>query len=274
MSSKNLFISVEDNQQICAIHCPPKRDAVASYQGPDFEEAEEEAVGQKKSRFRPLRRLERKPLIIMLHSFPGGHKASQNDLFGDLEHKLSQGGLDTLRFDFRGCGESEGKSEHFTLERAKDDLQAILKWARKSGFNRFIYIGEGLGATVALQNANAQVRALVLLWPALSPKDTFVGQFSPDSQYENHKVGRALLEEIRKFDPVGVLRDLKVPLLIQHGQADQKFPIGQLDLLRRHAYNTPRIEMTTYDNGEPGLEKLNERETMYYHIQQFLTRYA
>jgi len=47
-------------------------------------------------------------LVIMAHGFPGGHKEAHEDLFGDLEFLFNQFGYQTLRFDFRGCGNSEG----------------------------------------------------------------------------------------------------------------------------------------------------------------------
>ena len=72
---------------------------------------------------------EEKTLVIMSHNFPGGHKRGHNDLFGDIEEKLAQAGFHTLRYDFRGCGDSEGESVEFDLNSANIDFQSILKWA-------------------------------------------------------------------------------------------------------------------------------------------------
>lgn len=225
-----------------------------------------------------------KTLIIMLHGFPG-HKSAQNDVFGDLEFQIGRDGFHTLRFDFRGCGESEGKSEDFTMASATEDIHAIIEWARSFGYERFFFIGEGLGAALALMNAGPAVQGAVLLWPALDPRLTSLrealsaaGSKEAKAQgyvvWRDTKIGLPLLKEIKSFNPTRKLRNLKIPLLIQHGAADEEISPAQMELLRRHARSIRRIEMTTYEGAGHGLHGLQERQTMFYHVRQFLKRYA
>lgn len=225
-----------------------------------------------------------KTLVIMLHGFPG-HKSAQNDVFGDLEFQVGRDGFHSLRFDFRGCGESEGKSEDFMMETACADVRAILEWARSFGYERFFYIGEGLGAAIALLNADPGVRGAALLWPALDPRLTalreplkLAGSKEAKAQgyvvWRDTKIGLPLLKEIKLLNPTRKLRNLKIPLLIQQGTADEEVSPAQMELLRRHARSIRRIEMTTYEGAGHGLHGLQERQTMFYHIRQFLKRYG
>lgn len=225
-----------------------------------------------------------KALVIMLHGFPG-HKSAQNDVFGELEFQLAKDDFHTLRFDFRGCGESEGKSEDFTLSSANEDVKSVLSWAQSFGYKKFIYIGEGLGATLALLNLVPGVCGTVLLWPALDPRLTSMrdalaavkderAQAQGYVVWKDTKVGLPFLEEIKSFNPTKKLRNLKIPLLIQQGAADEEVSPAQMELLRRHARSLRRIEMTTYEGGGHGLPEMNERQTMFYHVRQFLKRYG
>lgn len=222
-----------------------------------------------------------KTLVVMIHGFPG-HKAARNDVFGELEFHLAKDDFHTLRFDFRGCGESEGKSEDFTLKTAVEDMASVLSWARSFGYERFFYIGEGLGATIALLSLNASVRGAVLLWPVLDPrltgmKDLMAAAGDKEREFviwRDTKIGLPFIKEIKSFNPMRKLRNLKVPLLIQQGDADEEVSPRQMEMLRRHARSARRIEMTTYEGGGHGLSGLNERQTMIYHVRQFLKRYA
>lgn len=226
-----------------------------------------------------------KTLVIMMHGFPGGHMEDQGNIFGDLEDILSSTRFDSIRFDFRGCGDSDGESEDFTLTTAGQDLKAVLNWAYKKGYERVAYIGEGLGAAVALMNMNPRVRALVMLWPMLDFRQTlFHSHFplleTPVSHAEKtvtnngRKVAMSCLQELLTASLVPELKNLRIPVLVEHGECDRESPITQLELLRRHAAAAPRVDITSYKEGEHGLRKKTEREDLFRHISQFLNKYA
>ncbi|MCF8495608.1 MAG: alpha/beta hydrolase, partial [Alphaproteobacteria bacterium] len=83
-------------------------------------------------------------LVVMAHGFPGGHKGGQGDLYGEMQFLLAEHGLHSLRFDFRGCGESTGFPERFTLASAQEDLKHVVLWAKGRGYKEIAYVGEGL----------------------------------------------------------------------------------------------------------------------------------
>lgn len=221
-------------------------------------------------------------LIIMSHSFPG-HKSSNNDLYGDLEFLMVDKGYHTLRFDFRGCGESDGREEDFTLGAACEDFQNVLFWAKTKGYKRFVYVGEGLGAGLSVMNHDLDVICYVMLWPALNYVDFRKHALEAEKitasekkagyvKRNNNRVGITLLEELNKIDLIYALREVRSPCLIMHGVKDKKVPISGLDLARAHMRSN-RIEITTFQDGESGLTQLNHRKAMFYHVQQFLEKY-
>lgn len=223
----------------------------------------------------------RKTLILMSHGFPG-HKSANGDFLGDLEVLFATQGLDTLRFDYRGCGESDGKEENFTIQQAQDDFQSVQLWCRREGYSHFVFIGEGLGATLAALNMGLDVKAFVMLWPVLEPKMYFRHYLakavpSPDgkayAELDGHRIGNEFIQEIKDMDIVQNLKEIYCPALIMHGSEDTIVPPAQLDLARGFI-PARRIEITVFHDGDHGLTDPAHRKAMLYHIQQFVQKYA
>lgn len=102
---------------------------------------------------------ERRPAFLMLHGF-GSNKTSANavgpaNMFCDM-------GYITLRFDMRGCGESEGESGRIIcLEQVEDTKSAITYMARRADVDaaRIGLLGSSFGAAVAVYTAGVDQRA-------------------------------------------------------------------------------------------------------------------
>lgn len=227
---------------------------------------------------------DRDMLVVMAHTFPDSHMSGHHDLFGRIENALVHEGFHTLRFDFRGCGASDGAPEHMTLGSAGQDLSAVLDWAKGKEYRKFIVLAEGLAATVAMTRLSEDVQALILLWPVLDPKELagrrfgaagYGGDFSGSAPVEidGHKVGLTLIGEMWNTDLTRFFRRVKMPVLILHGAQDDIAPIEQLDLARS-CFRTSRIEITSYHDGTHGLPQASHRKYAYYHILQFLKKYA
>lgn len=224
-------------------------------------------------------------LIIMAHHAPGGHKAAENDIFGDLEHHLSHDGFDTIRFDFRGCGASSGRVEDMSLATLAEDMDAVYSWAAAHRYERLVLVGDGIGAMAVLQNMNERVKALVLLWPILQPQssyfaDAFARMDDAQAQQDGfvtlyeERVSLRLLQDLKKADLRPLIAQLRCPVLVQHGESDPHIPLAQLDILKKYGRHARRIEITTYEGGQRGLRALQERKTLFYHTRQFLNRYC
>lgn len=221
-----------------------------------------------------------KTLILMVHGFPG-QKNSHNDFFGDIERVLLEGGFYTVRFDFRGCGASDGHSDNFTLDSAGEDMRNILHWAKTQGFKRFGYVAEGLGASVALVNMPGDVAFMILAWPILNPSALFEFKGMQGIQSENPKTAKGgpetlsqdFLNSLKKFDTAQALEKVNVPILVLHGARDQQVPIDQLECVRRH-FRGPRAEITTFEDGEHGLMDLAQRRMVAHHARLFAGRYS
>lgn len=223
-----------------------------------------------------------KTLVIMVHGFPGSHKQAHKDLFGDLEYLFSSSGLHCLRFDFRCCGSSEGLQEEFTLDGANKDMDAILDWAHKQGFKQIMYVAEGLGAASVVRKMNDTTRLAFFFWPILDLKthceSRYAGSTQQDSMNVPHivvdqnRIGIPLVQEMKDTDLSFFLGEIKVPILMQYGEADDKVGAEQAEYFKNNA-KAPRIDITGYQDGDHGLTSNRHRQMIFYHIGQFLSKY-
>ena len=185
-----------------------------------------------------------KPLVIFCHGNAGNisHRVDNLRLLREL-------GLSVFIFDYRGYGQSEGKaSEGGTY----DDMRGAINWLRIKGWSpeQMIYFGRSLGAGVALQLALEQPpAALVLESPFTSIKAMgqhhypllwLIAGWALDARYDN----------------LTKISQLKVPLLIFHGERDSIVPQSMGKQLFEAApqpkqfYSIPRAgHNDTYDIG-------------------------
>lgn len=223
-----------------------------------------------------------KTLVILVHNFPG-HRDAHKGFLEVIENTFADKGCFTFRFDFRGCGKSEGKEEHFSLNRAGDDFDLVLNWADKQGFKKFIYVGEGLGARICLSKTSPAVRMLALFWPVLDTADYAQrnlglgdGAGTPKDGYftiGGHRIGEKLVFELLSGGDQLPIDHLDIPVLVHQGTADDIVPIRNLDILKEHL-KSPRLDITTYQDGGHGLPAAQHRKMATFHISQFLQKYS
>lgn len=223
---------------------------------------------------------DREKLIIMVHGFPGNSQSHKN-IFGDIETALAKSGHNTLRFDFRGCGQSDGQQQDFDLSTVTDDIEDILIWAEMNRHYNYVFIGEGLGAAFTAINApRKHTKAYILLWPVLDPisqtqKILSLNQLTSKIERQGYiefgtqKIGLNFLRQLGKLNIPKYLKSMKVPTLICHGSSDKAVPIEQMDIARTHI-ESRRLEITTFHAGKTGLEDDGQRQSLFFLINDFI----
>ena len=202
-----------------------------------------------------------KSLVVFIHGFPGDHTA-HDDIFGGLEHVLLDVGFHTLRFDFLGCGKSSGEASDFSLRSAKISFQAVHDWAAENGYEELIYVSEGLGSTLGVINMGLNVTCQVMLWPGLDPQYLAQQTFQPTQ-----------IKGLVDVNLNPMLKDVSMPVIIMHGSADDKYPVDHLNIARKHM-SSKRIEITTFHGGGHGLPRPSDRNAMFFHVTEFLEKFA
>lgn len=108
------------------------------------------------------------PCVVMLHGFGGS--ASGRRYFGtNLARALAREGIACVRFDFYGCGESDGEFSDMLFDGLLSDAADIFAWASAQPWadpDRMFLAGHSLGGYVAASAApEIRPRGLVLLSP-------------------------------------------------------------------------------------------------------------
>jgi len=154
----------------------------------------------------------KRPVLLWSHGSSGNvtHSAA-------AARALAAQGFAFLLFDYRGYGKSQGRpSEHgLYLDGEAAYRHLVEQLAVAPG--RIVCFGQGLGSTVALHVALLRKTAGVMLEGA-------------QEDAEGLARGRLVLLPLVKFgrnrfDNATRVRKLKVPLLMAHGEKDQRVPL-------------------------------------------------
>ncbi|WP_108819677.1 alpha/beta hydrolase family protein [Pseudovibrio sp. Alg231-02] len=133
---------------------------------------------------------ENAPIAILLHGFTGTRdelpvKETEEGVFSRMARLLAEGGVSSLRIDFRGSGESDGKWEDTTFSGQIKDAVTTIDWVRaQEQFKgtKIALIGWSQGGLVASHAAAARpdLDTVVLMAPATNPLVTFTGLFGTE----------------------------------------------------------------------------------------------
>lgn len=187
-------------------------------------------------------------LCVLLHGlFSDRNENGRYQRLSDLLSApgTSTPGLDSIRFDFRGHGESGLDSSQFTLSGALNDLSAVLLSAVSHGYNTIYLIASSFSAcTAALYHALPQaiaIQKIVLLNPVIDLQATVLmarqsnGQmvFSEDTvnnitQHGQQKLPNGFNVSVNFYNEICLLKPyeciaaIKAPIMVFHGTADEK----------------------------------------------------
>jgi alpha/beta superfamily hydrolase len=100
----------------------------------------------------PAAEEERAGVVIICHPHPLHGGTMHNKVVTIMERSMRELGLRTVRFNFRGAGESEG--EHDDSYGETDDLFAVVEWVRRTRPNDDLWLaGFSFGCYVAVRAA-------------------------------------------------------------------------------------------------------------------------
>ena len=185
-------------------------------------------------------RHESRGYIITSH---GLLSSKDSDKFIALGERFAEEGFTVLRFDFSGCGESEGSIADITVSGRKEDLLAALDFMRRrlSGSGQPIgLLGSSMGGFVSLLAASYrdEIKA-VAAWAT---------PFSFEELREGITRSSGDIIKDRFFDDARLhAADVFVPrvrnLLIIHGDRDETVPLRHAHRLYDLAREPRRLEI-------------------------------
>lgn len=107
----------------------------------------------------------RRGVAVICHPHPQQGGTMHNKVVTMIERALRESGLDTVRFNFRGTGNSEGSYDEGRGE--GDDLTAVVAWVRKVRDGDALWLGGfSFGSYVSIAKAaTLQADALISIAP-------------------------------------------------------------------------------------------------------------
>jgi hypothetical protein len=184
------------------------------------------------------------PWCIFSHGFTG-HHLGPGYLFVRMSRELAAAGISSLRFDYGGCGNSDGLFREMTVATMKADLLSAVELVRnRHRPSALIFIGHSMGGMIAALAAD-RVEGMVLLSPIAEPKGLMerrkaMIESGPNKQgfYENgpHELSPQFLDGLCEDDPAERLAgSFTGKLLLMQGDCDKSIAVEESDRYARAA---------------------------------------
>jgi hypothetical protein len=175
------------------------------------------------------------PVVILVHGFA---KTKSERKFVELARSLAQNGIASFRFDFSGCGDSEGEFEEMSISKQVGELNSTFKKLTKEkriDKNKIGIFSHSLGAVVSslFQKKYGGIKSFVLASLAFNQPRLIKNWYTLDQikQWKKQgyldtpkfRVGSSYLKEILDYTPI--LPDVQIPTLVLHGGKDEDIPL-------------------------------------------------
>jgi pimeloyl-ACP methyl ester carboxylesterase len=178
------------------------------------------------------------PCVIFCHGFTG-HRLGPGYLFVKISRAFAGEGFSSVRFDFSGAGESEGRFSEMHTDTMMDDLTVVVRETRRMlAPSRLILVGHSFGGMIVARcAASLGADGLILLSPVGDPEGlirqrTALLEAGPNRKgfYENgpHEMSLTFLNRMLGFDPVQELvSSFTGKLLLIHGDRDPSISVDE-----------------------------------------------
>lgn len=214
---------------------------------------------------------ENAPVVVSMHGFASS-KHGSNRCYVHLAEALAKAGIATLRFDFRGSGDSEGTlSEIAFNDLVSDAVEVIEQAGTFEGIdaNRIGIFGASLGGSIAiLANALVQQAKAMALWAPVASGELWYRDFlqqNPEhvnadpsevlATYRGIKLHPDFREQFAQLFAYKMIVHLKdLPILHMHGANDKTISIAHQEAFRQVC--TPvnqKARFVTFPHGEHSL---------------------
>ena len=210
-----------------------------------------------------LKQGEQCPMVVLCHGFSGRKDGPMFELIAD---SLAMHGIASVRFDFNGHGESEGKFEEMTVPNEIEDAKHIIEYVRDLRYvSSVALVGHSQGGVVAAMTAGeldaGDIAAVALMAPAAVLRDdairgsTFGKSYDPLDPPEyvelfgNQKLGREYIKTAFRLPIYETAARYKGPALVVHGTGDRVVPYTYGLRFHQQWKGSDYEELEAFDHG-------------------------
>jgi hypothetical protein len=178
------------------------------------------------------------PCVILSHGLISSKESSK---YVALSEAFQAAGLASCRFDYQGCGESDGSIEETTLTARVANLDAVVEWVcgRPSlDAGKLGLLGSSFGGATSLVKASRDGRIRCLcLWATpylLEKKD--------DTSLSEIEFKDTLYEDFARYDLLAEAERVS-SVLVVHGEADTVVPSREGKAIYEHAKRPKKFDL-------------------------------
>lgn len=184
------------------------------------------------------------PVVIICHGFGSD---CQRPLLKAIADDVVEQGMIAIRFDFNGCGQSEGLFQNMTVPSEIIDLKHVIDWARQQPWTENIsLVGHSQGGVVVSMTAGelgaGQIKCEALLAAAAVLRDDAIRGNTQGTVYDPYnmtedyvvikgrgdgnvlKVGKNYIQTAMNLPIYETAANYTGPVLIIHGTHDRIVP--------------------------------------------------
>ncbi|PIC57404.1 alpha/beta hydrolase [Sporosarcina sp. P12(2017)] len=186
----------------------------------------------------PEYRKEAIPLLIFIHGFVGS-KVGEHRLFVKAARYFTERGYGVFRFDFSGCGESDGDYAGVTVTNQLKEVQDVVAYLcsiRGIDQRRITMVGHSMGGAIASLTAasDTRIKQLILWSPVGTPYEDITGILGPKAvqeiarkgshDYHGFMISQTFLKDLKKHQPIEAVRSFRGSAHIIHAKEDEQIP--------------------------------------------------
>jgi len=217
------------------------------------------------------------PAVLICHGL-AGHKSGKHRVYVDLAYRLARRGIASFRFDYRGCGDSEGDFSEITPDCHYSDSGVCLDFLKQHPLidpSRIGVFGRSFGGPIAVKAATFtdNIKSLALWCPMFSGEQWLdqwqlvqSGSVDESMKLEMMQVDsqQGSYEFFNQFFNINVCDDLKklhaIPLLHVHGEIDTRVDLSHVDDYKKCRNGTKALsKFITLPNTDHDFSHINER---------------
>ncbi|MCX6578885.1 MAG: alpha/beta fold hydrolase [Candidatus Aminicenantes bacterium] len=174
----------------------------------------------------------RLPTILFSHGFTVDGTESHR-MFLKVADGYNEKGFNTVLFDHRGCGYSDGSFEDFIFSSAVEDIRVVAEWVKKTlaGRSRSLVIhGQSLGTAIAAVafHESPMVEAFVLWNLSAQIYDRYLKMLGTNIlktgkacvEQKGFFVRQAFLEDVKSYNILRFFENWNRPILFVSSGAD------------------------------------------------------
>jgi uncharacterized protein len=229
----------------------------------------------------PINAEDKAPVMIFVHGFIG-NKIGEHRMFVKAANFFSSLGYVCVRFDFSGCGESDGLYKELSFSKKVTELKAVISYISHFdgiGNRNITLVGHSLGGAVTAMVAPSltNINKIVLWAPVARPYKDIVSITSEEAvvlakkegkyDFNGFEISHTFFEDLKLYNPLKTVSLYSGPLLIIHGDQDQDVPYTNAD---EYFYATNRSERYIIKDADHTFSSHYFEDTLFHQTHKWL----